>query len=298
MARSFPPDVLVLESDSLVHARLAPGKASPRLVQAKSYRLAADTFAQSVVTPELTNEAALADALRRLRAETGKWERASVLLPDSWFRMNIVDLPQLPDRTNEAMEVVRWSLKRTLPIGPEELRVAYEVLSKEGAGAKVLVLSAVEKTLAAIERLFAAAGIEVILIEPIGLNIWNAIAIREPETTKDRLFIYVRDTDFTTAVFRGSQPLFVRSRNLTGERTVEQELRLSATYLRETLRADAIEHCYVAGNRIDDGVQTALADEFSAPIRSVSLRDFVEESPSDVYGIDAELTACTGVFTG
>src|SRR5213075_1756078 len=104
MARSFPPDVVVLDTDSLVHARLGRGKENPQIVQAKSYRLAADTFVNAVVTPELANEGALTEGLRRLKMETGKWDRVSLLLPDSWFRINILDLPSLPDRTNEAME--------------------------------------------------------------------------------------------------------------------------------------------------------------------------------------------------
>jgi len=235
--------------------------------------------------------------------ETGKWQRVSVLLPDSWFRINIVDLPSLPDRANEAMEVVRWSLKRTLPIPPDTLRLAYSVLSKTPAGVKLLVLSAVEKTLTAIEKVFAAAGLEAILIEPIGLNIWNAVAVREalPNNgqANDRLFLYVREREFTTAVFRGEQPLFIRSRNLGGERTLEQEIRLSATYLRDNLGTETIEQCYVAGSVIGGAdVAGVLAEEFSAPVRTLQLRDFTEQTPSDVYGIDAELTACTGVFTG
>jgi len=303
MARAFPPDVVVLDTDSLVHARLAPGKANPQIVQAKNYRLAADTFTPAVVTPELANEASLAEGLRRLKMETGKWQRVSVLLPDSWFRINIVDLPSLPDRANEAMEVVRWSLKRTLPIPPDTLRLAYSVLSKTPAGVKLLVLSAVEKTLTAIEKVFAAAGLEAILIEPIGLNIWNAVAVREalPNNgqANDRLFLYVREREFTTAVFRGEQPLFIRSRNLGGERTLEQEIRLSATYLRDNLGTETIEQCYIAGSVIGGAdVAGVLAEEFSAPVRTLQLRDFTEQTPSDVYGIDAELTACTGVFTG
>ena len=302
MARSFPPDVVVLDTDSLVHARLGRGKTNPTIAQAKSYRLAADTFTPSVVTPELANAAALADTLRRLKMETGKWERVSLLLPDSWFRINILDLPSLPERASEAVDVVRWSLKRTLPIAPETLRVAYSVLQKNAAGVKLLVLSAVEKTLANIEKVFASSGLEVILIEPIGLNIWNAIAIREAVTQNDRLLLYVRDREFTTAVFRGEQPLFIRSRNLGGERTLEQEIRLSATYLRDNLGSDVIEHCYIAGSSIaGDGISSVgdvLREEFSAPVRTLQLRDFAELTPSDVYGIDAELTACTGVFTG
>src|SRR4051812_20936329 len=83
MARSFPPDVVVLDTDSLVHARLGRGRTNPRILNAKSYRLAADTFTASAVSPALANEAALGETLRRLRAETGKWEKVSILLPDS-----------------------------------------------------------------------------------------------------------------------------------------------------------------------------------------------------------------------
>lgn len=299
MARTFPSDVLVLDDDALVHARLGRGKRDPRIVQAKSYRLADDTFTSAVVTPELSNEASLTEAVRRMKGETGRWDKASLLLPDSWFRINLVDLPSLPDRPAEALEMVRWSLKRTLPLAPESLRVAYEVLSRDAAkGARVLVLSAVEATLQSLERVFSAAGIELVLIEPIGINIWNAITVRENETATNRLFVYVRENDFTTAVFQGAQPLFIRSRNLSGERTLQQELRLSASYLRDSMAGELFAQCYVAGNRVDGEVHDTLAREFNTQVRSIALRDFVEDVPMGVTGYEAELTACTGVFTG
>ncbi|MDX6482028.1 MAG: type pilus assembly protein PilM [Gaiellaceae bacterium] len=298
MARSFPPDVLVLDSDSLLHARLARGKNAPRIVQAKSFRLAADTFATSLVTPELTNDAALADAIRRVRNETGRWDKASVLLPDSWFRLNLIELPNFNERAADANSVVRWSLKRTLPIPPEELRVTYVVLSRTGTAAKLLVVSAMEKTLAKIERVFNDGGIEPVLIEPLGLNVWNAVAVRESGPAKDRLFLYVRANEFTTAVFRGDEPIFIRSRNLAAERSLQQEIRLSASYLRDALRTVSFDNCYVAGNAVGE-VAAAIGAEFSSPVRTLALRDFVEEVPSHLTaGYDAELTACTGVFTG
>jgi type IV pilus assembly protein PilM len=297
MARSFPPDVLVIDTDAIVHARFGRGKKNPRLVQTKAYRLAADTFTPSMVTPQLANEASLAETLRRLRNETGRWDKVSLLLPDSWFRINIVDLPSLPAKEADAMDVVRWSLKKTLPIPPEQLRVAFSVLSREGQGAKVMVLSALEATLTAIERVLGAAGLDIVLIEPLGLNIWNAITVREEESPGDRLFLYVRDTDFTTAVFRGSQPLFIRSRNLSSVRTVEQEIRLSANYLRDSLAVDSFAKCYVAGKG-GAAVHETLASEFNTQVRPVELRDYVEDAPVETYGLDAELAACSGVFTG
>jgi type IV pilus assembly protein PilM len=298
MARSFPPDVIALDTDGMLHARLRRGNKSPQIERAKTYRLPEGTFTAGVVTPTLTNEQALTEAVRRLRLEAGKIDKVSLLLPDSWFRMNILDLPSLPDRTSEADEVVRWSLKRTLPIEPDTLRISYEFLGKTLNGVRVLVISAVNQTLTALEKVFASAGVEVVLVESIGLNIWNAVAVKEPETNKDRVFLYVRDTDFTTAVFRGSQPLFLRSRNFSGERTLQQEIRLSASYLRETLQASGVEQCYLAGNQITTELVDALKGEFGAPVRTLHLRDLVEQVPADVTGFDSELAACTGVFTG
>ena len=96
-------------------------------------------------------------------------------------------------------------------IPPEELRVSYVVLSRSGTTAKLLVVSAMEKTLAKIERVFNDAGIEPILIEPLGLNLWNAISVRESAPVSDRLFLYLRESEFTTAVFRGEEPIFIRT---------------------------------------------------------------------------------------
>ena len=296
MARAFPPDVIVLDSDALIHARLGRGRTNPQIVQAKSYGLPAGTFGPAVVTPELLNEGAIADVLRRLRVESGRWDKASLLLPDSWFRINILELPSLAEGKAEAEQMVRWSLKRTMPIDPATLRLNFEILSRTAGAARVLTISAVDRTISSLERLFAAAEIELVLIEAIGINIWNAITIREAATTGDRLFFYICESDFTTAVFRGSQPLFIRSRNLNGERTLAQEIKLSASYLRDSLRTESIENCYLAGNGVDSSVASAIAAEFGAPVQTLSLSDFSEQWPEGVSGYEAELTACTGVF--
>jgi type IV pilus assembly protein PilM len=296
MARSFPPDVVVLDTDSLIHARVGRGRKEMQILQAKSYAVRDDVFAPGVVSPVLRNEAPLAETIRRMKLETGRWDKLSLLLPDSWFRMNIIELQSLPERANEADEVIRWSLRRTMPVDPSELRLSYEVLNRTPP--RVLAVSAIEATISAIERLFEAAGIEVILIEPAGLNVWNAITSREAATTRDRIFFYIRDHDFTTAVFRGAQPLFIRSRNLNGERTLQQEIRLSATYLRDTFQTTSVEKCYVVGNGINGEVTGTIGSEFSAPVVKIALRDVAEQTPGDSSAYDAELTAATGVFTG
>jgi hypothetical protein len=296
MAQSFPPDTVVIDGQNLLHARLARGRKGPRIVQAKSYRLAANTFLPAVVTPQLTNEASLSEVLRRLRIETGRWDRVSLLVPDSWFRINILDLPALPESAKDAESIVRWSLKRTMPLDPELLRIRFEVLSRTPSHTKVLAISAIDATLVAIETAFAGQGIDVILIEPIGVNIWNAITSREPSTSRDRIFFYIREGEFTTAAFRGGQPLFFRSRNLNSARTIEQEIKLSASYLRDTLRTEAVEQCYLSGSANGE-LSSIIGVEFGAPVHRVSLADCSDGWPDGVDEFESELAACTGVFT-
>jgi len=191
---------------------------------------------------------------------------------------------------------VRWALKRTLPIRPEDLRIAYRQIATTPSGVRLLVIAAVEETLAAIERVFAAEKVEIQLLESLGLNLWNAISAHEQDSSGDRLFLLVRDSDFTTAVFRGDTPLFIRSRNLTGDRTLEQELRLSASYLRSAIQTPKFSQCYVAGNGVGRSVVELIGTEFDSPVRQVRLTD-VAELTFEASRIEAELTACAGVFT-
>lgn len=297
MANSFPPDVLVFDIDSIIAARFDRGRSNPQLVNARQYRLETGTFVSGPVTPILSRREPLLETARRIATDTSKGGKVSVLLPDSWFRINILEFPSLPENRSEAQEMIRWSLKRTLPIKPEEMRLGYEILQKSPQ-TKVLAVAALEKTLAEIEAVFLEAGLEIILIEPEGINLWNAVAVRETATLNDRIFFYVRKTDFTTILFRGNAPLFIRSRNLSGERTLSQELRLSASYLRSNIEPGPIDACYVAGNRLDRGLLEEIASEFAAPVKTVASRDFLESSSAiDTASFDAELTACTGVFT-
>lgn len=297
MANSFPPEVLVFDINSIVVARFDRGRTWPKLVSARKHRLETGTFVPGPVTPILERRDGLLETARRIAADTSKGGRISVLLPDAWFRINILEFPSLPDNHAEAQEMIRWSLKRTLPIKPEEMRLGYEILQKSPT-TKVLAVAALDKTLAEIEVVFLEAGLEIILIEPEGINLWNAVAVRESATQTDRIFFYMRETDFTTILFRGNAPLFIRSRNLSGERTLSQELRLSASYLRSNIEPGPIDACYVAGNGLDRTLLEEIASEFAAPVKTVASRDFLESSPAiDTSSFDAELTACTGVFT-
>ncbi|HVT02601.1 MAG TPA: hypothetical protein VHL58_04405 [Thermoanaerobaculia bacterium] len=297
MAKSFPPDVLVFDSESLLHARLGRGRKNPQIVHVKRYLFPGTVFASGAVTPSLTDPVRLDDVIRRVKIDNGgQLNQVVVLLPDAWFRINLLTLPTLPPSRTEADQVIRWTLKKSLPIDSAALRVAYNVINRNGTGVKSLVISALETTLSGIEGVLRNAGIQVSVIESVGLNIWNAISVRQ-QAGRGRLLLLVREDDFTTAVFDGDTPLFIRSRSLSGDRKLIQEIKLSASYLQGILQNTKIEECFVAGNRLDPAMLAAVGEEFGAPVRRASLADFADIGPGlDTAGADSELIACAGVY--
>lgn len=299
MAKGAYNDIALLDAGQLALARLAAGAPRPRLAMLGSWRLAEGTFGRATLTPSLADSKSLADAIGRMKLEAGRVDRVRLLLPDCWFRINIVEAGNLPRNREDADEVVRWTLKRTTPFNPAELRTQWMALpTKTVNGTRVLVVSALEKSLAAIEGAFRAAGITVGAIESAGLNVWNAIVAAEAPAD-GRLLVYLRDDDFTTAMFRGTEPLFIRSRSLVGERRVEQEIRLSASHLHKTLEATPVRRCYVAGDaQVTKSVLDAIASEFGGEVELLTASRF-----ADVSGVaaaaqfDAGIIACRGALT-
>lgn len=294
MFNSTPTDVLVLDADSILLARFARSKdhALTRTARAS----VSGAFDASAVTPGLADPAKLEEAVRRLRAEAGSLDRAWLLLPDSWFRLNLIELDELPGREDEAREMIRWSIRRTLPIPAEQMRVGWLPLSRENSKKKFLVVSAREETLAAVESTFRKSGVEVAGIEATGLNLWNAVNQREAATTADRLLIHLRDDEFTTGLFRGNEPLFLRSRPLHGDRSVVNEIRLSASYLKESVRVEKVESCFVAGNRVDQGVLDLTQELFGVTPRRVKAAELLG-APLPPGASETEIIAARGVFT-
>jgi len=298
MSNGRQADVAIFDLDKVTFVRLVKDKARPRVEKLRTLGLGAGTFDIGALTPSVRSPEAITDAVGRMKVEAGRIERITVLLPDSWFRMNLIEVPKLPRKAKEADDVVRWSLKRSTPFNPSELRIQWMPISPRGVEpTRILVISALQKSLSAIEAAFASAGVTVGSIEAAGLNVWNAILTRDTPTD-GRVLVYLRDDDFTTCVFKGTEPLFIRSRSLGGDRRVEQEIRLSASYLRPMLESNPVTKCYVAGNgQVTRHVIDVLGEEFGAEVEVLDLPAFADIGTVDAQHNEAEIIACRGVLT-
>lgn len=292
---AFPSDVLVVEPRGILFTRFQRNKEA-EITAVSRIPLPEGLFEPGSISPLLADPVPFVDALRRLSTNR-KIDGVSVLLPDSWFRLHLLSLDSIPERRAEADQVVRWSLRRALPGRSEELRLAWQVIERTGKGGRVAVLASTQDAMTRIEKAIETAGMDAALIEPIGISLWNALANRIPSDGAERLLMVARETDLALLLFRGERPLFYRSKRISPQTDLVQEVRLSSSYLKNQVGIGTLTACWTAGERIDESVRAAIQNELAVTPRPVTLPDVgLRPGAIDVRGEEIAIAAALGVF--
>ena len=85
-------------------------------------------------------------------------------MPTSWLRSFLIDVERPPRKDEELHDVVRWRLKKLLPVAPTDLRLSIVRLPEIDGQKRLLVMAGIERAMHAIESAFGSIGVEVGLI--------------------------------------------------------------------------------------------------------------------------------------
>jgi hypothetical protein len=108
----------------------------------------------------------LAEHLQMVQGQIDGARRAAVVVPTGWVRAHLLEFEELPRRELDLVEVVRWRLKKLLPVLPSELRVAVVPQPAYQGRRHLLCMAGLEKALAELEHAFEDVGIEPGLVTP------------------------------------------------------------------------------------------------------------------------------------
>lgn len=163
----LPPHVFAAAHNRLAYGRLAGPR--DRLLRVAVVPLASPWYQLGPIGVLQVERAGLEAALRTLLGGLDKFPRhASLALPDAWMRSLVVDAGALPRQREDAEEQLRWRLKKLLPCRPEDVRLDWLQVGDNG---RQLVLLALEKPLAAVEEVYAGAGVRLGRIQPMVLAV-------------------------------------------------------------------------------------------------------------------------------
>lgn len=181
--------------------------------------------------PNISDPGELRAALKDLATSAGllQQKRWSVALPDAVSRTLIITLESAPASRAELEEVLTWKMERGFGASLDELSISRERLPADSQGRdRYLVVATQTAILAEYESALHALGWRAGLIVPrhIGEGQWLTMN----GARGDALLLSSSEKGFTAVVFRGKQPLLVRTVNCDPHESEDELYRLLLFY--------------------------------------------------------------------
>ena len=211
----YPSTALGFEKGIATMVQLDRGRAG-----ASSLRRAATVvLPESLVRPgfdepNISHPSELTAALRELATSAGllQQKRWSVALPESTSRSLIITLESKPASRAELEEILTWKMERGFGTSLDELSISRERLPLDSQGRdRYMIVATRTAILREYEGVMHSLGWRPGLIVPrhIGEGQWLTLN----GSRGDGLLLSSSEHGFTAVVFRGKQPLIVRTVN-------------------------------------------------------------------------------------
>src|SRR5579863_10477327 len=202
-----------------------------------------------------------------LSSVAGRSRDVIAIVPDAAVRVMLVDFDTLPSDTEEAVGVVRFRLKKSLPFDVEKAKVSYHA-QKSDDGVRVVAAVALASVIEDYEAAFQQAGFEAGVVLPSMLAALGAADGRRPT-----LIVKVDAHTTSIAILNEDRlQLFrtlenTRGVTITGEQMAE-EVYPSVVFFQDTYHLN-IERIYIAGLAESGGVAAALQVQTGAEVREL-----------------------------
>jgi hypothetical protein len=209
----YPATALGFEKGIATMVQLERGRGgSFSLRRAATVALPETLIRPSFEEPNISDPAELTVALRELATSAGllQQKRWSVALPDAASRTLILTLESAPASRAELEEVLKWKMERGFGTPLDELSISRERLPADAQGKdRYLVVATPTAVLREYESVLQSLGWRAGLIVPrhLGEGQW----LTQNGSRGDALLFSSSERGFTAVVFRGKQPLIVRT---------------------------------------------------------------------------------------
>ena len=252
--------------------------------------------------PNISDPAELTVALRELATSAGllQQKRWSVALPDAASRTLILTLESRPASRAELEEVLKWKMERGFGAQLDELSISRERLPADPHGKdRYLVVATPTAVLREYESVLQSLGWRAGLIVPrhLGEGQW----LTQNGSRGDALLLSSSEKGFTAVVFRGKQPLIVRTVACDSNECEDELFRLLLFY-RDRRSGDSeqvvqLARMLIVGNLMSkDRAGEIVTETLGANLRSLDAADLGLQLVTRELSFDA-IAAPAGLAT-
>jgi len=303
------PDVAV----EIDHTHVAAARIGWRGNQAVITAHASEPLAPGAVSPGLAalnipDVPVVAQVVSRVLSELGggKPARVSLVIPDTVAKVSLLKLENVPARSSDLQEIVRWQMRKTapFPIDQAALSISPGARGADGSSEFVVALSRAD-VIHQYEQVCAMAGAHAGLIDLSTFGVINSILASasapsgDPSTLRqaqgrleqsreatssgsaratssaDWLLVHVTDSYLTLAVMRDNALLFFRNRS-EDEGSLSDLIHQTAMYYEDRLNGGGFARVMIAGSaRLTggaDSIRRGLEERLRVTVEPVDPR--------------------------
>ena len=212
---SPPPDAAVeLATDSVTAATLG-SRGSEAAVEAFAHEsLPAGALTPTLMGSNVPNRAAVVSALKNAVGRlSSKPKRVALVVPDTAARVSLVRFDQVPTKSDDLDQLIRWHLKKSAPFPVEDACITHApaAVSPDG-GREFLVALARRETIREYEGICEEAGLQAGILDLSTFSVINGFLGSGRVPSGDWLLVHMKADYTSIAIMRGSDVIFFRTR--------------------------------------------------------------------------------------
>ncbi len=245
--------------------------------------LPARALVPSLTEPNIQDRASVLRALRVVLDRIGSPRRVGLVVPDAAAKVSLLRFEQVPARTADLEQLVRWQIKKTAPFAIEDAQISFTPGIKMPFGQEFVVALAKRTIVEEYEALCADAGALAGIVDLATFNVVNAVlASASPEIASETDWLLVNSVSAYTsiAILRGPHLISFRNRVADEDGTVAELVHQAVMYYEDRLWGNGLGRVFLAGapgggagHAADvEQVRRTLQERLATPIEPVDPR--------------------------
>lgn len=227
-------------------------------------------------------------------------QRVAVSLPDATCRIMLLDLEGRFKSRSEALDLIRWKLKKSIPLDNADTKLDYQQLTvRENGDLALLVAIASRTVISQYEDLITKAGLSPARIDCNTFNICRLFD-RRLSLQNDCILISFYGSTLSIVAFAQGIPEFIRTKDLSGTLAIDSrvymEINSSLLVYKERFPERAMQTVFcLASPDIAQNFQEMVAEATGLPPLLLETKGAVTPGNS-APGDQARLFPCTAAI--
>jgi type IV pilus assembly protein PilM len=255
-----PPRPMVaieFSATNVTVVRLAANGSSPALAGFATEPLPAGSLKPALNTANVVDRTAVLDALRRACDGAGvRAGHAAVVVPDPVGKVSLLRFEQVPAKTADLTELIRWQVRKSVPFPIEDAQLTFAQGAIVDGAREFVVVLARRDIIAEFETLARDAGVAAGVVDLATFNLVNAALAAGGTPSGDWLLVHVASDYLTLAVLRQSDLILLRHRGAEDATSLADIVHQTSMYYEDRLRGAGFDRVILAGSgRAASGTQ-------------------------------------------